>query len=70
MLPLTMAKYGDTNCIKKITGNDNLRRRLTELGFVTGEPVTVISKMDGNMILLIKGTRVALDKNMTRRIMV
>ena len=70
MLPLNMAKHGEQNCIKKITGNDSLRRRLSELGFVAGEPVTVLCENGGNMSVLIKGARVALDKHLTGRIMI
>lgn len=70
MMPLMMSDIGETNYIKKITGKDEIRRHLAELGFVVGEPVTVVSKLAGNMILNIKGTRVALNQNMTSRIMV
>lgn len=70
MMPLTIARSGETNYIKKITGQDDVRQRLAELGFVVGECVTVVSEIGGNMILSIKGTRVALDKSMTNRIMV
>ncbi|MEA4884543.1 MAG: FeoA family protein [Clostridia bacterium] len=69
-MPLTIARSGETNYIKKITGQDDVRQRLAELGFVVGECVTVVSEIGGNMILSIKGTRVALDKSMTNRIMV
>ena len=69
-MPLTIAKTGETNYIKKITGQDDVRQRLAELGFVVGECVTVVSEIGGNIILSIKGTRVALDKSMANRIMV
>ena len=70
MMPLTMAEIGETNSIKRITGKDEVRRHLESLGFVAGEPVTVISKLAGNTILQIKDSRVALDKIMASRIMV
>lgn len=70
MMPLTMAKSGEISYIKKITGKDDVRQRLAELGFVVGECVTVVSELGGNMILSVKGTRVALDQNMANRIMV
>lgn len=69
-MPLTMAKAGEMNFIKKITGKDDTRRFLKNLGFVEGESVTVISEIAGNMILNIKDTRVALDKSIANRIMV
>lgn len=69
-MPLTMAKIGETNLIKKITGKDEIRRHLAELGFVIGESVTVVSELGGNMILSVKDSRIALDKTLALRIMV
>lgn len=70
MMPLGMAGVGDVNVIRKITGRDEVRRHLAELGFVVGETVTVVSELGGNMILSVKNSRVALDKTMAMRIMV
>lgn len=70
MMPLGMLSAGDTNIIRKITGQCEVRRHLAELGFVVGEEVTVISEMGGNMILSIKDSRIALNKAMAMRIMV
>ncbi len=70
MMPLAMAGIGDRNTIKKITGQDELRRHLAELGFVVGEEVRVVSELGGNLILSVKDGRVALDKSMAMRIMI
>lgn len=70
MVPITMAKAGDINYIRKITGKDDMRRHLAELGFVVGESVTVVSEMGGNVILSVKNSRVALDKDMANRILI
>ena len=70
MLPLTMAKTGETVTIRKITGKDEVRQHLSEMGFVEGAEVTVISELGGNLILSVKESRVALDKTMASRIMV
>ena len=70
MMPLAMANMGDVKIILKITGRDEVRQRLAELGFVVGEPVTVVSELGGNLILSVKESRVALDKTMAMRIMV
>ena len=69
-MPLSMAADGVANRIRKITGKDEVRRHLENLGFVTGESVTVVSQLAGNMILSIKGSRIALDKTMANRIMI
>ena len=70
MMPLAMADVGEMNTIKKITGQDEVRRHLAELGFVVGEEVRLISQLGGNLILSVKDCRVALDKTMAMRIMI
>ncbi len=69
-MPLGMASVGDTNIIKRITGQDEVRQHLSELGFVVGAEVTVVNELGGNLILNVKESRVALDKTMAMRIMV
>ncbi|MBR2667567.1 MAG: ferrous iron transport protein A [Oscillospiraceae bacterium] len=69
MMPLTMSKEGETVTIRKITGLDDTRARLAEMGFVTGAAVTVITRAAGNLIVQVKDSRVALDRTMASRIM-
>ena len=70
MMPLSMAKPGETVTIRKITGKDEVRQHLAELGFVVDSAVTVVSELAGNLILQVKDSRVALDRSMANRIMV
>ena len=70
MMPLTMTKTGETVTIEKITGKDEVRQRLAELGFVVGAQVSVVNEVGGNLILQVKDSRVALDKTMANRIMI
>lgn len=70
MMPLAMAKSGETVVIKKITGKDSVRQHLAELGLVVDESVTVVNEMAGNIILQVKDSRIAIDKSMAMRIMV
>ena len=70
MMPLSLAKPGETNYIKKITGNDGVRQHLAEMGFLVGTPVTVVTAMMGNLILQVKDCRVALNREMANRIMI
>ena len=69
-MPLTMAKPGEENTIRKIGGKEEIRRFLENLGFVVGGKVTVVSDMNGNVIVNVKNTRVAIGKDMANRIMV
>jgi ferrous iron transport protein A len=70
MMPLTMARSGETVTIRKITGKDEVRSHLAELGFVVDSDVTVVSELAGNLIIQVKDSRVALDKGMANRILV
>lgn len=70
MMPIALAKLGETVCIRRITGRDEVRQHLAELGFVVESTVTVISRIAGNLILQVKGSRIALDGTMANRIFV
>ena len=69
-MPLTMSKAGDTVTIQKITGKDEVRQHLAELGFVVGETVTIVSEISGNLIIQVKEARISLDKTLAMRIIV
>ena len=70
MMPLTMADQGEPVTIHKITGKDDIRQHLAELGFVVDETVTVVSRLGGNLIVQVKDSRIALDRDMANRILV
>ena len=70
MMPLTMLNTGEPSTIKKVGGKEEPRRFLENLGFVPGGEVTVVSEIDGNMIVNIKDSRVAIGKDMANKIMV
>lgn len=70
MMPLSMATPGEPVVIRKITGKDEVRQHLAELGFVVDGVVTVVSQLSGNLILQVKDSRVALDSTMANRIMI
>ncbi|MFR0985838.1 FeoA family protein [Frisingicoccus sp.] len=69
-MPLTMAKAGEENTIIKIGGKEEVRRFLESLGFVAGSIVSVVSEMNGNVIVNVKGSRVAISREMANKIMV
>ncbi|AUM94891.1 ferrous iron transport protein A [Clostridium botulinum] len=70
VMTLAMAREGEVNQIKKITGRDNVRQFLAKLGFVEGESVTIISEISGNMIINVKDSRIAIGKSMANRIII
>ena len=69
-MPLIMVGIGETCTIQRIGGSEETRRFLANLGFVQGAEVTVLSAIGGNVIVNIKDSRVAINKDMARHIMV
>lgn len=70
MLPLTYVKPGDIVKIIKVNGNGNAKKHLNDLGFVNGTIGSVVSSHDGDIILNIKDSRLALTREMSDRIMI
>ena len=70
MMPLTMVKTGETNVIRKVGGKEEPRRFLENLGFDVGGTVTVVSEIDGNLIVNVKDSRVAVGKDMAAKILI
>ena len=62
MMPLTMVRTGEAQVIRKIGGNEETKRFLENLGFVTGAVVTVVSTISGNMIVNVKDSRIAVKR--------
>lgn len=70
MMPLTFAKAGAENTVIKIGGRSDTKKFLENLGFVSGTIVSVISESAGNLIVDIRGSRIAIGKDMANKIMV
>ena len=70
MMPLTLLRPGEYSTIKKIGGKEDVRKFLESLGFVTGGIVTVVNQLNGNVIVNVKESRVAISKEMASKIMV
>ena len=68
--PLTMMQIGETASVKQVVGKDEAGSFLLSLGFVEGGDVTVVSELGGNLIVNVKGARVALSRVMASKIMV
>ncbi len=68
-MPLSMAKAGEVVVIKKITGKDEVRQRLAEMGLVMDQAVKVVTDMGGNLIVQVRDSRIALDRSMANRIL-
>lgn len=70
MLPLSLAQQNEEVVIKKVGGSPEVKKHLEDLGFVIGGTVSVITALNGNLIVRVKESRVAIDDAMARKIMV
>lgn len=67
-MPLSMAKLGEDVVISRIGGKDEIKRFLETLGFVVGSVVSVVNEQSGNLIVNVKGARVAISREMANKI--
>lgn len=70
LIPLVLADAGNEQVIKKIGGSDEVKHHLENLGFTVGSTVTVVNSLAGNVIVKVKESRVAINEEMARKIMV
>ena len=70
MYPLTLSEVGQESIIRKVGGSPEVRMHLENLGFVVGGTVNVITALNGNVIVKVKESRVAISDEMARKIMV
>ncbi len=70
MMPLTLADVGKAYTIVRITGKDEVRTHLRNLGFVENGIVSIVSSINGNLIVEVKDGRMAMNESLARRIMV
>ena len=68
VMPLSMVMLGEESTIKNISGKDETKRFLANLGFVTGSKVTVVNEVNGNLIVNVKNNRIAIGKNLANKI--
>jgi ferrous iron transport protein A len=70
MMPLLYATAGEENIIRKVGGSQEIKKHMEDLGFVAGGKVTVISEMNGNLIVNVKDSRIAVSREMAGKIMI
>ena len=70
MMPLILADSGAEAVIRRVGGSPELKKHLEDMGFTVGSAVTVLNAIGGNLIVKIKGTRVAVSREMAGKIMI
>ena len=69
-MPLTMLRPGDKKTIARISGKEETKHFLESLGFTIGCDISIISKNNGNFIIKVKESRVAIDTSLASKIMI
>ena len=67
-MPLSFLHGGESALIAKVRGKNDLHHHLESLGFVEGAQVRVVSVVAGDLIVEIKGTQVALNRQVAAHI--
>lgn len=68
-MPLSLARVGETVTVRRVRGDEEMRRHLGNLGFVGGAEVRVISVAAGGIIVDVKGARFGLDARAARHVL-
>lgn len=69
-MPLTLADENQNYTIIRIKGKDDVRRHLSNLGLTENETISVKQSIHGNLIVEVKGVRLALNADLAKRIMI
>ena len=69
-MPISMANPGEVLTVKRIGGSDKIKAHLRNLGFIEGEPITIINKIGENLIVKVKGVSLAITYDLARKIYV
>jgi len=69
-MPLLLTKVGDKLHVFKISGSESMRSRIQSMGILEGSEIEILSFFAGNIVILIKGTKLALSKEIASKIQV
>ncbi len=69
-MPLNRAEANTDYVVEKVSGKDETKKHLCDLGFVEGEKVRVSSARNGNIIVTVKGVKIAVGEELAKRITV
>ena len=69
-MPVSMCNPGEKYIIARVGGVDKIKRHLNNLGFIEGEPIMVINKIDDNVIVKLKGVSLAITNELAKKIYV
>lgn len=69
-MPLSLTEFNHFYIINKVCGLEKQRHYLESLGFVPGTQVTILSELHGYYVVMVKGSKIGLDKELAKKIIV
>lgn len=69
-MPITIAPKGCELRVRKVGTDDKVKKHLMEMGITEGSTITLLSSVGGNVILLVKESRLCLDRGLAGKILV
>lgn len=69
-MPLLLAPLNTDLKIIRLLVNDKVKKYLESLGLTVDTSIRLLSKVNGNVILMVKDGRLAIDSNMANKILV
>ncbi|MBR2255020.1 MAG: ferrous iron transport protein A [Candidatus Methanomethylophilaceae archaeon] len=68
-MPLSFLKVNEGATVVKVSGRENTKKFLEDLGFIQGTMIRVVTHVKGSVIVDIMGSKIAIDANMASKIM-
>ena len=69
-MALSMVNIGEEKRIIELRAKESVKRHLQSLGFIVGEKVEIVSENSSGLILLVKGSKIALNRGIANKIIV
>ena len=69
-MPVSIAPAGKEFVIRKVGAEEKVKKRLRELGITVGSGIALVASGGGNVIVVVKGGRLCLDRALAEKIIV
>jgi ferrous iron transport protein A len=67
-MPLLLLKTGEKRIISRVIGKDNIKQRIQDMGLIEGFSIEILSYLTGNVIVIVKGSKLAISNDVASRI--
>lgn len=69
-MPLIFAKCGQQLKVTKIVAEEKVKRHLADMGITSGSDLYVSKSLGGDMVIIVKNCRIALNRQLAMNIFV